>query len=203
MTALPVLPRHRAIIAVDIEGSTHRTNMGRAQLRDAMYDLLEQALEMAGISEQYRDMLDRGDGVLVLVRPVDDLPKTTLLTTVIPTLSDLLCQLEFERPEHSFRLRAAIHSGEVHYDKRGVYGEDVDITCRLLDAPEVKGKLRGTTAPMVLVVSEQIYMSVIRHDYDGIDRTTYHRLTQVRLGDGWHQGWVHVPTITAHHQLAG
>jgi class 3 adenylate cyclase len=202
-TSVAVLPRHRAIVAVDIEGSTTRTNMARAQLRNTMYDLLEEALMLAGISEQYRDLVDRGDGVLVLIRPVDDLPKTTLLNTVIPALSDLLSRLETERPEHSFRMRAAMHAGEVHYDKRGIYGEDIDITCRLLDAPEVKVKLKVANAPLVLVVSDHIYASLIRHGYDGIDSSTFEPIVQFQMGKLRRHGWVQVPGASAHQQLAG
>ncbi|TCO53566.1 hypothetical protein [Actinocrispum wychmicini] len=192
-TAIPVQPRHRTIFAVDIEGSTTRTNFERAMFRNAMYDLLEEALLLSGIEEGHRDLIDRGDGVLVLVHPVDALPKTKLLNSVIPTLHDLLVQLESDRPEHSFRLRAAMHAGEVHSDERGWYGEDLDITFRLLDAPEVKRRLKQTSAPLVLVVSQDIYRSVIRHGYDGIDDRTFQPVVQVHIAGQRLRGYVQVP----------
>jgi class 3 adenylate cyclase len=193
-TLHPVLPHHRAIVAVDIEGSTTRTNPARAQLRHVLYDLLEEALRASGIDEQHRDpFIDRGDGALVLIHPVDQAPKTVLLTTVIPTLSELLAQHDALRPDHRFRLRAAVHAGEVHYDSRGCYGEDVDITFRLLNAPELKRALRRTLAPLVLVVSQDIHRSVIRHGYDGIDDRAFEPLVHVQMAGQRLRGWVHVP----------
>ena len=39
------------------------------------------------------------------------------------------------------RLRAVIHAGEVHYDGKGFFGEDLDVAFRLLDAPRFKAYL--------------------------------------------------------------
>jgi class 3 adenylate cyclase len=200
-TPLPVLPLHRAIVAVDIEGSTSRTNRARAQLRTAMYDLLEEALLLSGIQEPHRDLIDRGDGVLVLVQPLDHLPKTVLLTLFIPTLTELLVQHGASRPDQRFRLRAAVHAGEVHYDNRGWYGEDLDITVRLLDAPELKRTLRQVQVPLVLVVSQEIYRSVVRHGYDGIDHDTFQRTVQVQIAGQRMRGWVQVPGAAGGHDM--
>jgi hypothetical protein len=192
---MPVLPRHRTIFAVDIEGSTARTNAGRAAVRNAMYEVLEEALWASGITDQRRDaLLDRGDGVMVLIHPMDDTPKTLLLHTVIPTLSDLLAAHNETWPETRMRMRAVVHAGEVHYDARGAYGEDLDIAFRLLDAPQVKDKLKRTTAPLVLVVSEDIYQLTVRHGYDGIDERTYEPAVRVTFGSFTRRGWVSVPT---------
>jgi hypothetical protein len=38
-------PVHRALIAIDIEGSTSRTNPAKVQLRHALYEVLQAALE--------------------------------------------------------------------------------------------------------------------------------------------------------------
>ncbi|MET0237741.1 MAG: hypothetical protein ABW224_24095 [Kibdelosporangium sp.] len=192
-TAAPVLPRHRTIVAVDIEGSTSRTNPARALLRNAMYTLVEEALLLSGIGEEHRDLVDRGDGAFVLIHPVDQAPKTVLLTIFIPTLSELLTQYAGDRPKQAFRLRAAVHAGEVHYDNRGWYGEDLDITARLLDAPELKRRLKQTQAPLVLVVSQDFHRSVIRHGYEGIDDTMFEQTVQVQIGGQRQRGWVQVP----------
>jgi hypothetical protein len=165
----------------------------RAFLRNVMYDLIEETLLLSGIGERHRDFIDRGDGAFVLIHPVDQAPKTVLLTMVIPTLTELLLQHEIDRPEYRFRLRVAVHAGEVHYDNRGWYGEDLDITARLLDAPELKRRLKQTRAPLVLVVSQDIYRSVIRHGYDGIDDTTFEQTVQVQIGGQRQRGWVQVP----------
>jgi class 3 adenylate cyclase len=199
MSSLAVaVPHHRAILTVDIEGSTTRTNPAKAQLRQVMYDLFDAALEACGITEEHRDpLVDRGDGVLVLIHPVDQAPKTLLLTTLVPTLSLLLTEHNSLRPEDGLRLRAALHAGEVHYDRQGCFGEALDITFRLLDAPEVKSRLSQTDAPLVLVVSDDIYRTVIRHRYDGIDDRAFEQTVRVRVAGQQHRGWVHVPPAAA------
>lgn len=195
MTTLPVaLPHHRAIVLVDIQGSTARTNVGKARLRQWMYEMLKRALRASKIAERHRDpLIDRGDGVLVLIHPVKQVPKTVLLNTFIPTLSRLLAEHNTRWPDHQFRLRAAVHAGEVHYDAQGCFGESVDATFRLLEAPEVKRKLTETEEPLVLVVSDDIYQSLIWHGYEGIDHRDYEHVVQVRVGMRQYGGWVHVP----------
>jgi len=194
MSTLPVaVPHHRNIVAVDIEGSTTRTNPAKGRLRHTMYDLFEAALHASGILEDHRDaLIDRGDGVLALIHPVDEAPKTLLLNTFVPTLSQLLAEHNERAPLQGLRLRAAVHAGEVHYDRQGCFGEALDITFRLLDAPEVKSKLSQTEAPMVLVVSDDIYRHVVRHCYEGIDRDAFQQLVRVRVAGQQHRGWIWV-----------
>jgi class 3 adenylate cyclase len=196
MSSLPeAVPHYRAIVSVDVEGSTTRTNPAKARYRQAMYDLFEAALEASGIARHYRDpMIDTGDGILVLIRPVDQAPKTVLLTTFVPTLTVLLSRHNTERPEHQLRMRVAVHAGDVHYDTRGCFGEALDITFRLLDAPEVKGRLSKTAGPLVLVVSDDIYRTLIRHQYDGIDDRAFEPIVRVQVGTHRHRGWIHVPS---------
>src|ERR1700748_2515667 len=77
-------PMHRSIVAVDLEGSTMRTNPVKGELRRIMYDLLWRSLEAVAITSDHLEQLtDRGDGVLVLIRPHDDVPKTILLDRLI------------------------------------------------------------------------------------------------------------------------
>jgi hypothetical protein len=173
------------IMAVDIEGSTARTNPAKARLREAMYDIVEKALDSGGVAEHRRDpFIDRGDGLLALIHPADDVPKTVLLDPVIPTLRDLL-------RGQGFRLRAVLHAGEVHYDARGCFGEALDIASRLLDSANLKRRLHGTTEPLVLAVSDDIYFSVVRHSYDGIDNRDFAPAVRVRVAGRTHRGWVH------------
>lgn len=193
-TVSPDLPLHRTIVVVDVEGSTRRLNPAKARLRRAMYDLLERALRTSGIAEEHHDpLIDRGDGALVLVHPVDEVPKTLLLTTFIPSLGRLLASHGAHRPDHGIRLRTALHAGEVHYDERGPFGEAIDITCRLLDAPELKTKLSETAASLVLVVSDDMYRGVIRHGYEGIDDRAFEPLINLELAGYPQRGWVSVP----------
>lgn len=189
---------HRAILAVDIEGSTRRTNPIKGVLRHTMYELLEAALRTAGIGEQARDqMVDRGDSTLALIHPVDDAPKLLLLDTVVPTLAELLVEHNRRNPEQCFRLRVVVHAGEVHNDGRGWFGESLDLAFRLLDAPEAKRTLIQTVEPLVLVVSEAIYESIVIQGYQGIDSGSFKHMARVQVGDRRHRGWIHTPEHTA------
>ncbi len=185
--------RHRAVLAVDIENSTARTNVAKAALRDAMYDLVTKALTASGIGADCRDpFIDRGDGILILIPPVDRVPKTLLLSSVIPTLHRLLTGYNARHPEDQFRFRCVVHAGEVVYDSRGPFGETLDLAFRLLDAPEVKSALRRAAAPLVLVISDDLYRSVVRQHYSGIGMP-FEPAATVWIADTAHRGWLYVP----------
>ena len=138
------VPRHRAVVALDIERSTSRPDSVKAELRSKLYGVFDAALLEAGIRRQYRDrFVDRGDGILALIHPVDQASKAALLKTVIPALSQLLTDYNASLPQASraqrqLRIRAVVHAGEVHYDANGCFGEALDIAFRLLDATHAK-----------------------------------------------------------------
>ena len=61
---------------------------------------------------------------------------------------------------------------------------------RLLEAPAFKNTGAGRGEPLVLVVSGDIYRSVVWHEYPGIDRDAYRQLFRVRVAGRSHLGWV-------------
>jgi class 3 adenylate cyclase len=203
------LPHHRTIFAVDIESSTTRTNPIKAELRTMLYELFEAALCSAGICERHRDQFfDRGDGALALIHPVEQASKVPLLNRAIPTLSQLLTDYNASlprlgRPTRQLRIRAVVHAGEVHYDVNGCFGEALDVAFRLLDAPPVKKALRMTANPLILVVSEDIYRSVVRQRYDGIDQDTFRPLVRVQIAGDRYRGWIHSPEEAVQEGMAG
>lgn len=199
------VPRHRSILGLDIEGSTRQMDPGRGYLRAAMYAMLEQTLSEAGITESCRDdYLDRGDGAIVLIHPLDAIPKTVLLNTVVPALAVLLAEHNADHPGHAFRLRVVVSAGEVSYDERGPYGEALDVAFRLLEARAVKKMLRETDAPMVLVVSNPIHHCVVRQGYDGIDADAYVKMPARRVSGTSHASWARpVQPSRAVRQLVG
>jgi hypothetical protein len=192
---LPDGPVHRLIFAVDIEGSTERNNPAKGQLRRILYELLNRALEAAGIAARHLEpFTDRGDSVLVLVKPHDDVPKTLLLGQLVPILTALLDEhnAAVARPELRMRLRAVVHAGEVHEDDQGFYGDDLDSAFRLLEAPRLKRALKEAVAsPLILVVSEEIFHGIVEQGY--LDDALFRPLVRVRVGRRQRKGWVHVP----------
>jgi hypothetical protein len=188
-------PVYRSILAVDVEGSTTRTNPAKGELRRVLYQLLDRALVATEITGRHLEQpADRGDGVLILIRPHDDVPKTALLGRLIPMLTTLLVEHNATVPDPSLRmrLRAVVHAGDVHMDDWGFYGEELDVAFRLLDSPAVKRTLREVRmSPLVLVISEEIFRTIVRHGY--LDEGKYEPLVRVRVADRRHRGWVHTP----------
>jgi hypothetical protein len=185
---------HRSIVAVDLEGSTMRTNPVKGELRRTMYNLLGRALEAAAITGNHLEQLtDRGDGVLILIRPHDDVPKTVLLGRLIPLLAALLSEYNAVVTQATLRirLRTVVHAGEVHADGRGFYGDAIDVAIRLLDSAPVKRALKQAASPLVLVVSDEIHSGIVSQGY--VDGDTYQPLVRVRVGTRQHRGWVHIP----------
>jgi class 3 adenylate cyclase len=184
-------PVHRTLLVVDIENSTSRRDPIKAQLRQVLYRILDEALRTSGISQTYRDpLVDRGDGILLLIRPADHLPKSSLFTTLVPALDHLVERHNEDCPRLALRLRIAIHAGEIHHDTQGPFGEAIDLTCRLLDSPELKAALNQTTSSTALAVSEHLYDVIIKHQYDGIDATMYSRQLRVDFAGAIRQGWL-------------
>ncbi len=193
------MPCYRAIVALDIERSTCRPNSVKGELRNKTYELFEAALRKAGIDSCHHDrFIDRGDGLLALIHPVDQAPKAWLLNRAVPFLSRLLTDYNASLPQHSYplrqlRMRVVMHAGEVHYDANGCFGEALDVAFRLLDATRVKRTLRETADPLILVVSQDIYSSVVRHGYDGIDHQSFHQLVRVHVAGRRYPGWINLP----------
>ena len=201
------LPHYRSIVALDIERSTSRPNPIKGELRNKTYELFEAALRMAGIDRRHHDrFVDRGDGILALIHPVDQVPKAVLLNRAVPCLSQLLTEYNAGLPRHSqpqrqLRIRVVVHAGEVHYDANGCFGEALDVAFRLLDAAPVKRALRETAGPLILVISGDIYSSVVRHGYDGIDRQAFHPLVRVQVAGSRYPGWIHLPDQATRHEV--
>jgi class 3 adenylate cyclase len=201
------LPRHRAVVALDIERSTSRPDPVKAELRRKLYEVFDAALLEAGIRRQYRDQfIDRGDGILALIHPVDQAPKAALLKTAIPALSQLLTDYNASLPgasrtQRQLRIRVVVHAGEVHYDANGCFGEALDIAFRLLDATHVKKALQAAAEPLILVISDDIYRAIVRHGYDGIDQRAFHPLIRVRIAGNRYPGWIHIPGQAVHNQV--
>ena len=181
-----------------------RTNPVKGELRRVIYDLLGRSLEAAGITgNRLEQLIDRGDGVLVLIRPHDDIPKTILLDRVIPLLTALLAEYNAQVTQSTLRirLRVVVHAGEVDVDGRGFYGEAIDVAIRLLDSPRVKKALKQCAAPVVLVISDEIHSGIVRHGY--VAAVTYSPLVWVRVANRRRRGWVHIPAPAGSPSVSG
>ncbi len=188
---------------LDIESSTSRNNLLKEELRRQLYRILDEALATLGIDEQRRDPYeDRGDGVIALIHPADEIPKCHLLSRLVPALARSLLDYNLSIPyeewfRRGMRLRVVVHAGEVHRDSRGFFGEALDVACRLLDSRRFKRSLASSADPLALVVSEDLYWSTVHHEYDGLRPADFVRDIRVTVGGRHHHGWLRVPSLLA------
>ncbi|MGH8906100.1 MAG: hypothetical protein ACRD0K_06220 [Egibacteraceae bacterium] len=168
---------HRTILVLDIEGSGRpdRTDATRADLHDKLYRLLEEALKRASITPGDHEVHDRGDGVLVLV---DGVTKSRLLNEFVLQLAAGLSQHnKSASPAAQMRLRAAIHAGEIALEQRGPNGTALYATFRLADCPPLRNALASSKAALAVIVSDELYQSVVRQYPDLISDEDYEEVT--------------------------
>jgi hypothetical protein len=196
----PLRPfRRRVIVALDIEGSTSRPDPVKAELRTMLYELFGAALRSAGVSTRRSDRFtDRGDGLLALIDPAD---QALLLNLVIPVFSRLVAGYNASLPDpggrnRRLRVRVVMHTGNVHDDDNGCFGEALDIAFRLLDAPRVKTALKTAQGPVLLVVSGDVH-NLVASCFCGVIGHTASRLVTVQVAGHECQGWIHTPAQAA------
>jgi hypothetical protein len=184
------LPTHRSIVVVDVVSFTRpdRDNVDQLAIRDALYRTLHEAFEESGIPWRQTVREDRGDGVLIFVSA--EVSKVLLLGALPARLGALLAHGNAQRaPRQRFRLRVAVHAGEVHHDAHGYAGYDVNLAFRLVDAQPLRAAMAASAAPVGLIVSEGVHDGVLRHGYGGLDPAAFQRVP-VRVKTADVAGWI-------------
>jgi hypothetical protein len=188
-------PRRRVIVGLDIEQSTSRPDPVKAEFRIMLYEFFEAALRSADIGRGRDPFMDRGDGLLALMDPAEQVP---LLSRAVPAFAQLLAGYNASLPPpRRLRVRVVVHAGEVRDDDNGCFGAALDIACRLLDAPEAKAALKAAPGPLVLVVSGDVYRSVLGNGPGGTGREDFRHLVTAQVAGLDHPGWVWVPAQPA------
>src|SRR5437868_9379843 len=154
----PLDLHYALIMAVDITGFSRpdRADHDRIALRDAMYHVLQQAVDRTikvGWSSVHAE--DRGDGLLmVFLQP----PQTAELIRFIDQVSLQIRQYNQVRSvKTALHLRTAAHRGLVRADEHGVIGQAINLTCRLLEAPVAKRAMVEAGAALTLMFSDPLY----------------------------------------------
>jgi hypothetical protein len=192
-------PRRRVIVALDIESSTSRPDLVKAELRTMLYELFDAALRSAGIGARRRGRFtDRGDGLLALLDLAD---QARIVDLVLPAFGQLLASYNADLPQlggrdRQLRVRVVIHAGNVHDDDNGHFGEALDAAFRLLDAPLVKAALKEAKDPLVLVASANVYDSHVPNGPNRVRYTTSRHVITAEVAGHQYRGWIHVPEET-------
>jgi class 3 adenylate cyclase len=181
-----VEPVSRAILVVDVEKSSDRTDTEKAGLRAVLYRVLHDALDAAYPPTERRRLDDLGDGVLAVV----DAEVLPLLDPLPDVVADGLARHNATvGPQAWLRLRLGVHFGLVARDAHGWVGEAMTDAFRIVNGPGVKAVLRAADrAQSVVVVSDAVHHSVVRHGYRDIRPESYRRLV-----DEGRTVWVRVP----------
>jgi class 3 adenylate cyclase len=182
---------HHAIVTVDMADFTNpaRTEMHRAIMVKALYEILERAFDEANIHWGSCDTEDRGDGLLILVDP--KVPKEFIADRLPHRLvAGLLRHNALYAAEAAIRLRVAIHFGEVRVGSKGKVGDAINLACRLLEVPDVKAELAQSGGMLALIASDAFYNEVIAVD-PGMGPEFFHK---VSVDVKWAQGeaWLQV-----------
>jgi hypothetical protein len=167
---------HQTIVCVDVErfGASDRKDFHRLDVRAGLYKALRGAVARSRVSWDDCEDEDRGDGVLMIAAP--HVPTSRLVVRFPRALAEELeAHNRAADPESAFRLRVAVHAGEVLRDEKGVVGEAVNFTFRLLDADAARAALRGSPGNLVLITSNRVFEEIVRHHRDG-DPAAYRRV---------------------------
>ncbi len=190
---MEILPVHWSILAFDVEGfsAPYRDDRARAAVRAGFYQVLRESFQASGLPWSSDTYEDRGDGAIVLVSPL--VPKVLLIDPLLGCLCARLAEHNrTARLAERFRLRCAVHAGEVATDEYGMAGLDLILACRMLDAAELRASLVNSRVDLATIVSDGIYRAVVRHGYRDIDPTTYHPV-HVRVKQNRIHAWLHIP----------
>ncbi|MER7689753.1 hypothetical protein [Streptomyces sp. NPDC097610] len=185
------------IVLLDIENFGMRDDAVQAMLRREMYQVAEFALTRAGVDLGQCLMEDRGDGVLILIPSAT--PPTRLLQEFTWGLeNDLVAHQERYNDNYRMRLRVGLNHGPVVLDSRGRTGTDIADLARLVDAEPVRQVFaRASRAHLVLVVSDNVYRSMVRGGDRGIDLAAFGPTDFVTKHGQTLRGWVTVPGYPA------
>jgi tetratricopeptide (TPR) repeat protein len=190
-------PIHRGILAVDIEhfGDLGHTDPLRVLLRETMRGLLDRALTVAELdAERTTPPQDLGDGALVLTASA--VPTIRLLYPLLPQLARGLASANAGGALPTrLRLRVVVHEGNVLADRYGFTSEALVHAFRLLDAEIVRMALRAApAADLVVVASEAVWQSIIRHGYQGIEPAGYQPVW-AQVKETRTRAWIHLPGL--------
>lgn len=184
--------RPYTVVLFDVAGSAGHTNPWQLRMRADLRRIMADVFREQRYSADAVELADTGDGMRLILTP--EVSVINVLGRFIPAVAAAVHAYRIRTPDARFALRVATDTGLLHRD-HGWHGSPLILCARLCDAGPVRQVLRANEdADLVLVVSARVYDDVVRHGYDGIDPSTYHR-TAVREKETETVAWVHVPGI--------
>ncbi|MEV6713445.1 hypothetical protein AB0M48_15565 [Lentzea sp. NPDC051208] len=178
------------VLVVDVRSFSGLSNPDMLSTRELLYRLVIDSFGAAGVCWDDCVHEDRGDGILVVVPAT--VPKTAVLGPVLTELMRRIADAPANSDGTGMQVRIAAHGGEIHRDVKGFAGSDVILPFRLLDSRVLREALAGSAARCVVMVSDSLYESTVRHDYPGMAGRVFHPV-EVRVKETSVRAWLHVP----------
>jgi class 3 adenylate cyclase len=148
-------PRVVTFVALDIMGFGSRTTYDQEQLRRRLFAAVKVIRHGLGNLIPY-DVLDRGDGVVVLLPGATDALR--MLDETMPGLARRVREDNDVIGNRRMFLRCVIHRGEAQRDRWGWVGHDVNLVFRLLDSQTLRARRRDDEeSPLTVALSAAIH----------------------------------------------
>lgn len=189
-------PQHHTIIATDVANSGSRTDPLIVRMRADLRQILEETLGRQNLSYTQLAVADLGDGYRLLLPASKSISPGVALDPFVTNLATALrLHGETSSDAHRMRLRVVIHTGLLHPEPGGAWsGGPLKECARLLDAPAARWILDAVpAADLVVVVSQTLYDSVVRHGYT-LDPTLFRRI-RVQVKETDEDAWAYVPGV--------
>jgi hypothetical protein len=153
-------------------GARTRTDNDRLLIREALFKMTQKAMQ--GFPEAQSE--DRGDGFLTVVPP--NASTTRVLDQLLKELPAAIELHNSTQGESArFKLRLAMNVGPVVSHMDGVSGEAIIVAARLVEAPDFKEALAGSTAGLGVIASPFVYETVVRHGSDPREVASYSQVS--------------------------
>ena len=189
-------PEYWSIVVIDMADSGRWDDRIQLRARAALEEMVQTAFHAADIAWHTLVVEDRGDGMIIFVPAA--VSKIDIFDPVVPSLSAALREHNSMTAQATrIRLRVAVHAGEVLRGPFGWVGTDLNLTCRLVNSqPLYRELVRRPYSDLVLVVSEVIHQTVVRHGHRGIDPFGYTPV-HVAVKEVKARAWIHTPGMLA------
>jgi class 3 adenylate cyclase len=150
------------------------TENDRQVARAPLHRVLRSAFAESGIPWATCRHAERHDGVLVAVPP--SVATAAIVDRLIPCIETGIRRYNREAAPVRIQLRASLHVGPVIATDGGLTGQAIATASWLLNAPELINYLIRTNADLGVMVSSQVYETVIRHASGFADPTRYQEI---------------------------
>ncbi|MBV9447876.1 MAG: hypothetical protein JO345_18475, partial [Streptosporangiaceae bacterium] len=94
------------------------------------------------------------------------------------------------------QLRAAAHIGPVEHDGHGFVGSDINLLFRMLEARPLKRALAGSGAELALIVSGDVYRSLVCRCPSLVSPDDFQRVS-FQVKDTRARAWIYLPGAPA------